>query len=92
MWYWYLALFLLGGSMVLLLGWLNNKKINLKWYEWAIGIIALLLMMFTLQNIVAAYQEGVPGAMGLFALILGIPALILFLVDWQLVQRRVKKE
>ncbi len=54
------------------------------------GAIGLLLLLFTIQNFIAAFVEKAPGAAWMFLLTIGIPALVLMAVAWQLAARRQK--
>jgi hypothetical protein len=54
--------------------WLRSKNTFLKWYEWTLGIIGLLLLAFALQNYFASVKELEPIAPGIFMLVFGIPA------------------
>lgn len=54
--------------------WLRTKNIFLKWYEWTLGIVGLLLLAFALQNYFASVKELEPIAPGMFMLVFGIPA------------------
>lgn len=80
-------------SGVLLLGlvvYLRNKNFNLLWYEWLIGVVGFLLLLYTLQNFFGSFEELEPTAAWMFLLITGLPSLILLAVAWQLAVRRNK--
>jgi hypothetical protein len=68
--------------------WLRGKDITVKWYEWLIGAIGLLLLLFTIQNFAGSLVELESTAANMFLLVTGLPALILLAVAWQLVARR----
>ena len=48
---WGLIGFLLGAGILGLIIWTRAKNIAIKWYEWLIGGIGLLLLLYSLQNL-----------------------------------------
>lgn len=93
MWMWNMW-FIIGLALgALLLGfvmYLRNKNIKLVWYEWLIGIAGFLLLLFTVQNFFGSFEEIEPTAAWMFLLVLGLPAVILLAIAWQLAARRYK--
>jgi len=85
---WFAIAFVLGAGLVALVIWLRGSRVQVKWYEWLIGIIGLLLLIFTIQNLTGSLAEFNSTAAWLFLPITGLPALILLAVAWQLVARR----
>jgi len=85
---WFAIAFVLGAGLVALVIWLRGSSVQVKWYEWLIGIIGLLLLIFTIQNLTGSLAEFNSAAAWLFLPITGLPALILLAVAWQLVARR----
>jgi len=85
---WFTIAFVLGAGLVALVIWLRGSSVQVKWYEWLIGIIGLLLLIFTIQNLTGSLAEFNSTAAWLFLPITGLPALILLAVAWQLVARR----
>jgi len=85
---WFAIAFVLGAGLVALVIWLRGSSVQVKWYEWLIGIIGLLLLIFTIQNLTGSLAEFNSTAAWLFLPITGLPALILLAVAWQLVARR----
>ncbi len=77
-----------GAAILALVMWMRNKGISMTWYEWLIGVIGLILLMFTIQNFVGSQAELESTAANMFLLITGLPALILLAIAWQLVARR----
>ena len=77
-----------GAALLALVIWLRSRDIKVTWYEWLIGVIGLLLLLFTIQNLVGSFAELEPTAAYMFLLVTGLPALILLAVAWQLVARR----
>lgn len=89
---WIIFAFFLGAALVWFLVWLQKTQRSLKWYEWLIGILGIMLLIGSVQHYLGSVREDylTPGVIG--AMIFGIPALILFAVDWQLIVRRTKKQ
>lgn len=84
---WFIVAIALGACLVALAWWMNSKSIKTTWYEWVIGIIGLLMVLFTIQNYFGSIAEVENEAANLFLLIVGLPALILLVLTWQLVVR-----
>jgi uncharacterized membrane protein len=87
---WLIIGLIVGAAILGLSVWLRNKGINLTWYEWLIGAIGLVLLLFTIQNFFGSQAELEPNAAYMFLLVTGLPALILLAVAWQLAARRSK--
>ena len=77
-----------GAALLALVLWLRGRDIKVTWYEWLIGAIGLLLLLFTIQNLVGSLAELESTAAYMFLLVTGLPSLILLAVAWQLVARR----
>lgn len=88
MWLFLIAGLLIGGGILLLVQWIRNNDVKVTWYDWLIGISGFVLLLFTIQNFFGSYAEREPGAAIMFLPILGLPALILLAVAWQLIARR----
>jgi hypothetical protein len=85
----WLIIGLVAGAAVLgLILWLRGKDVSVKWYEWLIGAIGLLLLLFTIQNFAGSLAELESTAANMFLLVTGLPAIILLAVSWQLIARR----
>jgi uncharacterized membrane protein len=78
----------LPAGLVALIVWLRSSSVQVKWYEWLIGIVGLLLLVFTIQNLSGSLAEYNSTAAWLFLPVTGFPALILLAVAWQLIARR----
>ncbi len=76
----------IGGILLGLALWLRDYKI--KWYEWAIGVIGLLLVGVGVWHYFASLVERFSTAGWFGLLVLGIPGLVLLVLAWQLALRR----
>ncbi len=85
----WLIIGLIAGAAVLgLVLWMQSKDVAVKWYEWLIGALGLMLLLFTIQNFAGSLAELESTAANMFLLVSGLPAIILLAVSWQLVARR----
>jgi uncharacterized membrane protein len=80
----------LGALLIGLFVYLKSIGFSLSWYEWLIGIVGLLLLFMTIQNMLGSMIELESQAAWMFALIMGLPAVLLLAVDWRLIARRKK--
>jgi len=87
-WGFFIAGGLLVGGLVWLVLWIRSANISVKWYEWLIGAIGLLIGIVAVENFFAAIAEFESAASWMYLLVLGLPALILLAVSVQLVLRR----
>ncbi|MEE8205003.1 MAG: dehalogenase [Dehalococcoidales bacterium] len=85
---WFLIALALGIGITSLVVFMRNRDIKVTWYEWLIGVIGFVLLLFTIQNAVTATIELESTASWMFLLILGLPAIVLLVVAWQLIARR----
>ncbi|MFA5439513.1 dehalogenase [Dehalococcoides sp.] len=88
---WFFIGILIGALVLGFIWWLRRKNLNLTWYEWVLGILGLLLLVFTLQNFMGSFEEIESKAAYMFLLITGLPSLILLALTWQLAARRLAK-
>ncbi|AII58491.1 dehalogenase [Dehalococcoides mccartyi] len=88
---WLIIGLILGAAFLGLMMGLRTKKISLTWYEWLIGAIGVLMLLFTVQNYFGSLAEVEPKAAYLFLLVTGLPSLVLLAVAWQLAARRAKQ-
>ncbi|AII61496.1 hypothetical protein [Dehalococcoides mccartyi] len=73
------------------ISWLRKSNIKVSWYEWLIGIVGLGLLLLAVQHLFGAMSELFSYAAWMGFAIIGIPALILLAIAWQLVVRKTKK-
>ena len=78
---WFAAGLLVGAALVILFLQLKRINVTVKWYEWLIGIIGMLVVVYGLQNVFAlAESESSTGAPGTFFLLFALPGIIFLLV------------
>ncbi len=85
---WFIIALAVGVAVTALVMWSRSRDVVVKWYEWLIGAIGLALLLLTIQNSITAIAEVESQAAGMYWLILGLPAVILLAVAWQLIARR----
>ena len=85
---WFVTALIVGAVLGGLFFWLRSRDIRVTWYEWLIGIVGVLLILFTIQNYAGSLNEVKSTAANLFLLASGLPALILLAVAFQFVWRR----
>ena len=78
----------IGVGLAALVVWLRSRNIAMPWYTILIGVIGLLLLVFTIQNYFGAGLEGESDVAGNFLIYMGIPAVILIGVAGALVWTR----
>ncbi len=81
-----------GAAILGLVLWMQSKDVAVKWYEWLIGALGLMLLLFTIQNFAGSLAELESTAANMFLLVSGLPAVILLAVSWQLVARRQRSQ
>jgi len=87
---WLIVGLILGGAILGIIYWTRSKNLSFTWYEWLMGIVGLLLLLFTIQNFFAGFAEWESTAAWMFLLITGLPSVILLAITWRLSSRRVK--
>ena len=91
MW-WTLFTIVLVALISFLVFWVINKKYSVRWYEWVLFFVGIVLMVFMLQNFFGAFAEGEPKPAWMFLWTLGIPALVLIVLPVILSNSRNKGE
>ena len=77
---WLIIGLVIGAVLLALALWLRSRRIVVTWYEWLIGVIGLLLLLFTIQNFAASFAEYEEFAAWTFLWIFGLPAVILLAI------------
>jgi len=60
----------------------KSGKITVKWYQWALGIIALVMLLLTVENYINFQKELEPVAANFMLVGLGVPALLAASLIW----------
>jgi hypothetical protein len=89
---WMLASFVTGVGLTILWYWLKRNSIQVKWYEWLIGAVGMIILAIMVQNITSAGFEDFSNTIPMFVLFFGIPAVILLALAWRLVTVRLIKQ
>jgi uncharacterized membrane protein len=76
----YFLFFLFGAAVVALIVWLLKQNIKLRWYEWLMGALAIILAVAAIQHYSGSMQENIPQAANLGVMMFGIPAVVLAVV------------
>ena len=72
--------------------WFSIKdKVVLKWYEWLLSIVIIFMVGFTSQTFFASYAEREPQAAWMSLIFLGIPIVILAVIELRSVRSRMPK-
>jgi hypothetical protein len=88
---WFVFALVLGGLIGALVLWLRSRSIRVAWYEWLIGAVGLLMVLFGAQNFIGSQHEIDAGsAASMYLLVAALPGLILMVVAWLLASRRQK--
>ena len=85
---WFIVALVVGAGITALIYWLRSRDIKVSWYEWLIGAVGLLLLLFAIQSFAASLAEDESTAANMYLLVTGLPALVLLAVAWQFVWRR----
>jgi drug/metabolite transporter (DMT)-like permease len=74
---WFIMGLILGAGITVLAQWVLARQLGVKWYEWVIGALSLLLILLIIQNFIASQAENEPTAAWMGLLFMGVPAVIL---------------
>ena len=77
---WLIIALIIGAGLMALVLWLRSRRILVTWYEWLIGALGLLLLLFTIQNFIASFAEHEATAAWTFLWMLGVPAILLLAI------------
>ena len=87
---WFLAALILGAVIGGLILWMRSRNMSLTWYEWVIGVIGLLMVLFGVQNYFGSVAEVEISAAPMYLLVIALPGLVLLVVAGFLANRRAK--
>ena len=91
MW-WTVFTVILVAALALFAAYVFNKKIAVKWWEWVLLGLGVLLFVFGLQNLFGGLAEGEAKAAWLLFATFGIVGLILIVVPIILIQKHKASE
>ena len=89
---WFIIGLILGAGLLALVLFLRTGRFTVKWYEWLIGGIGLLLLLFTIQNFFGSLAEHEEFAAWTFLWLSGVPSIILIGVSVFVPWRRYLKK
>jgi len=89
---WWAISVILAAGLVALWLWLRDRKTKTKWYDLAVGMVGMLLLIYAIHNFsdFMAEHETVAAWNGLF--IFGIPALVLLVIPVVVVLLRQRRK
>ena len=87
---WFLIALILGALVGGLLLWMRSRSMSLTWYEWVIGVIGLLMVLFGVQNYFGSVAEVELSAAPMYLLVVALPGLVLLAIAGLLANRRSK--
>jgi uncharacterized membrane protein len=85
---WFLIALILGALVGGLLLWMRSRSMSLTWYEWVIGVIGLLMVLFGVQNYFGSVAEVELNAAPMYLLVVALPGLVLLAIAGFLAYRR----
>jgi hypothetical protein len=85
---WFIFGLVLGVGVVVMAMWLRDQHIMVRWYEYLIGGVGLVLLIWTIHDFFASLAEHNEIAAWTFLWLLGVPGLILLVVSFLLPWRR----
>lgn len=85
---WFVIALVVGVALAVLVAWLRNRSIEVKWYEWLIVAVSLGMLVFGVQVFLTSAGELETKAGWMHILIFGAPGLVLLAVVGFLAQRR----
>jgi hypothetical protein len=68
--------------------WFVQKNYYSKWYDWVLGVLAVLMGILAFQHLAGSFNEFEPTAAWAGFAMYGVIGLIFAAVNWQLIARR----
>jgi hypothetical protein len=92
---WFAAGLLIGACVIVLAVWVDNRKIQVNWYVWLLGLLGILLIVWAIHDFFASMAEYNEIAAWTLLWLLGIPGIILLvlsgLLPWLHYRRALRK-
>jgi hypothetical protein len=85
---WFIFGLVLGVGAVVMAMWLRNQHFMVRWYEYFIGGLGLVLLIWTIHDFFASIAEHNEIAAWTFLWLLGVPGIVLLVVSCLLPWRR----
>lgn len=79
---WLILGIIIGASLLYLIMGVRNKKFEIAWYQWVLGIISVSMLLFTIQNYFGLRREIEDSAANFILMSVGLPALVLGALIW----------
>lgn len=79
MW-WFIYALIVGAAIVGSVLGLKLADITVGWYVWLLGALGIIMLTLTLQHVFASIREMEPTAARRGALLMGLPAVIFFVI------------
>lgn len=84
---WLIIGLIIGAGLLAWVYWIRERHVKITWYEWLLGIIGLMVLLFAIENFTKFLAEHETRAAWRFLLIAGLPSLMLlslyFLLPWR---------
>ena len=74
---WFVVALIVGAAVAAMVLLLRSRDIRVSWYEWLIGILGLLLLLFTIQTYGGFSAEAADDAASTILWMVGIPSVVL---------------
>jgi len=78
-------------AIAFLVFWIIKQGISVRWWEWLMGAMGVVLLVFTIQNFMGLMGENESLPAWMFWLYIGLPGLIFVAIPAILVFIRAKK-
>jgi hypothetical protein len=85
---WLILGLIIGAGAVGLAWYARARQVKIRWYEWLLGVAAIMLALLAIQNYVGSLAELEPQAAPVLLAMFGVPAIILASIAVFLVWRR----
>jgi hypothetical protein len=89
---WFIVALIVGAGLATLFMWMRSNGMATKWYDWVIGIVAILLFVFGLQNFIGSGAEAEADAASMWLWVTIIPSLVLLAIAGQFIWRRNRSQ
>ena len=88
---WFLIGLFLAAIIFILILFVRQRNILVRWYEWFIGIIGVGILLFTIQNVKGAIDANWINTQWTFLWVFGIPAVVFLVLAILLTWLRYRK-